>query len=82
MLKKLNAFRIISIIFAVMVIFSASYFLVNSYSKEVSPSYTQLFLGCMFLFWSLSEFKEKRTLMGILNLIFSLFIFSVFVMTL
>ncbi|OAB37849.1 hypothetical protein PMSD_08320 [Paenibacillus macquariensis subsp. defensor] len=59
MLKKLNSFKLISIFFAIITIFFTGYTLVNPDDMGKSLNYTQLFLGCMFLFSSLSDFKEN-----------------------
>ncbi|OAB42825.1 DUF3953 domain-containing protein [Paenibacillus glacialis] len=78
MLRKLNAFRIISILFAIITIFFACSILINPDSTLISANYTQLFMGCTLLFSSLSDFKENRKRMAILNLLISIFVLSVF----
>lgn len=79
---KLHIFRIISLLFATITIILASYNLLNPDSTEISPLSTQFFLGCMVFFLSLSSFKDKHRLQGIISLLASLFVFTVFTWTL
>lgn len=82
MSRKLNVFRIISLLFAIITIIFASYNLLNPDSTKLTPRSTQFFLGCMVFFSSLSSFKEKQKVRGIVSLLVSLFVFTVFTWTL
>jgi hypothetical protein len=80
MLKKMNVFRIISLIFAIGVIICASYFLANP-NKGNNTLYF-LLLGLMFLFSSFSEYKENRKIISLLLVLVSLFMTCIYVVSL
>lgn len=71
MLKRLNIFKVIGLLVAVVVFVYASYYL--KHPDKNGLRFLPLFLGLMLLFMSLSEFKDKRKLIGTFLLSSSLY---------
>jgi hypothetical protein len=82
MFKKMDIYKILTLIFAVVVMISSSLSLAYPDTYRDSYKITQFFLGFIFLFSGITEFKANRKSIAIIN--FSIFVltFFVFVFTL
>ncbi|MBP1311607.1 heme O synthase-like polyprenyltransferase [Paenibacillus sp. 1182] len=82
MFKKMDIYKILTLIFAVVVMISSSLSLAYPNTYEDLYKVSQFFLGFIFLFSGITEFKANRKSMAIIN--FSIFVltFFVFVFTL
>ncbi|MNW36864.1 hypothetical protein D3C74_138840 [compost metagenome] len=77
MFKKMDIYRILTLIFAVVVMISS--FLSLAYPDTYRDSYkiAQFFLGFIFLFSGITELKANRKSVAIIN--FSIFVLTFFV---
>jgi hypothetical protein len=75
MLRRVNIFRVIGMFFAVVVFVYATYYL--KHPDKNGLRFLPLFMGLMLLFISLSEFKEKRKLIGLFLLSISIYLLYV-----
>lgn len=82
MFKKMDIYKILTLIFAVVVMISSSLSLAYPNTYEDLYKVSQFFLGFIFLFSGITEFKANRKSIAIIN--FSIFVltFFVFVFTL
>ncbi len=82
MFKKMDIYKILTLIFALVVMISSSLSLAYPDTYRDSYKITQFFLGFIFLFSGITEFKANRKSIAIIN--FSIFVltFFVFVFTL
>lgn len=77
MFKKMDIYRILTLIFAVVVMISSSLSLAYPNTYEDLYKVSQFFLGFIFLFSGITEFKANRKSMAIIN--FSIFVLTLFV---
>ncbi|AJE50911.1 DUF3953 domain-containing protein [Paenibacillus polymyxa] len=77
MFKKMNIYWILTLIFAVVALISS--FLSLTYPDTYGDLYkvSQFFLGFMFLFSGITEFKAQRKVIAIINFSVSLLTFLV-----
>lgn len=82
MFKKMDIYKILTLIFALVVMISSSLSLAYPNTYEDLYKVSQFFLGFIFLFSGITEFKANRKSIAIIN--FSIFVltFFVFVFTL
>lgn len=76
MLKRLNIFKVIGLLVAVVVFVYASYYL--KHPDKNGLRFLPLLMGLMLVFMSLSEFKEKRKLIGPFILSISIYLLYVY----
>lgn len=74
MFKKMDIYKILTLIFALVVMISSSLSLAYPDTYRDSYKITQFFLGFIFLFSGITEFKANRKSIAIIN-------FSIFVLT-
>ncbi len=77
MFKKMDIYRILTLIFAVVVMISSSLSLAYPDTYEDLYKVSQFFLAFMFLFSGITEFKANRKSVAIIN--FSVFVLTFFV---
>ncbi|APB72469.1 hypothetical protein PPYC1_19735 [Paenibacillus polymyxa] len=77
MFKKMDIYRILTLIFAVVVMISSSLSLAYPNTYEDLYKVSQFFLGFIFLFSGITESKANRKSMAIIN--FSIFVLTFFV---
>ncbi|QNR68292.1 DUF3953 domain-containing protein [Paenibacillus peoriae] len=77
MFKKMDIYRILTLIFAVVVMISSSLSLAYPDTYRDSYKIAQFFLGFIFLFSGITEFKANRKSIAIIN--FSIFVLTFFV---
>jgi len=75
--KKMNLFKIISVVFVIVTFIVGVYLFMNPGETDL-VIYSQLSSGLMILFLSFSEFKEKRRWLGLFILVASLINLFVF----
>ncbi|WP_068498100.1 DUF3953 domain-containing protein [Paenibacillus kribbensis] len=79
MFKKMDIYRILTLISALMVVILSSLSLAFPDTYKHSYTIAQFFLGILFLFSGISELKAKRNHMAIASFIVSFFTFFVFI---
>ncbi|ODB49839.1 hypothetical protein A7311_09425 [Paenibacillus polymyxa] len=77
MFKKMDIYKILTLIFALVVMISSSLSLAYPDTYRDSYKITQFFLGFIFLFSGITEFKANRKSIAIIN--FSIFVLTFFV---
>lgn len=77
MFKKMDIYRILTLIFAVVVMISSSLSLAYPDTYEDLYKVSQFFLAFIFLFSGITEFKANRKSLAIIN--FSIFVLTFFV---
>ncbi|KEO78190.1 hypothetical protein EL23_13730 [Paenibacillus polymyxa] len=77
MFKKMDIYKILTLIFAVVVMISSSLSLAYPDTYEDLYKVSQFFLGFIFLFSGITEFKANRKSIAIIN--FSIFVLTFFV---
>lgn len=82
MFKKMDIYRIPTLIFAVVVMISSLLSLVYPDTYKDLYKVSQFFLGFMFLFSGITEFKANRKSIAIINFSVSLLTFFVSIFTL
>ncbi|WP_342419534.1 DUF3953 domain-containing protein [Paenibacillus sp. FSL H8-0168] len=82
MFKKMDIYRILTLIFAVVVMIFSSLSLVYPDTYKHSYKIAQFFLSLVLLCSGITEFKANRKSMAIASFIVSLLTFFVFVFTL
>ncbi|MEK4460079.1 MULTISPECIES: DUF3953 domain-containing protein [Paenibacillus] len=82
MFKKMDIYRILTLIFAVVVMISSLLSLVYPDTYKDLYKVSQFFLGFMFLFSGITEFKANRKSIAIINFSVSLLTFFVSIFTL
>ncbi|WP_309137743.1 DUF3953 domain-containing protein [Paenibacillus peoriae] len=82
MFKKMDIYRILTLIFAVVVMISSSLSLAYPDTYEDLYKVSQFFLGFIFLFSGITEFKANRKSIAIINFSVSLLTFFVSIFTL
>lgn len=75
--NKINSYLLISYFFAALTLITACYSLIYSVEDQFLAS-IQLFMGLMFLFSGLSDFKRKKKIMSLLNFLVATFAIYVF----
>ncbi|QDY85641.1 DUF3953 domain-containing protein [Paenibacillus polymyxa] len=82
MLKKMDTYRILTLIFAVVAMVTSLLSLVYPDTYKHAYTIAQFFLGLVFLMSGISEFKAHRKSMAIMNFSVSLLTFFVFIFAL
>ncbi|APQ58073.1 DUF3953 domain-containing protein [Paenibacillus polymyxa] len=82
MFKKMDIYRILTLIFAVVVMISSLLSLVYPDTYKDLYKVSQFFLGFIFLFSGITEFKANRKSIAIINFSVSLLTFFVSIFTL
>ncbi|MBU9708448.1 DUF3953 domain-containing protein [Paenibacillus sp. AK121] len=82
MFKKMDIYRILTLIFAVIAMVSSLLSLVYPDTYKHAYTIAQFFIGLVFLLSGISEFKAHRKSMAIMNFSVSLLTFFVFIFTL
>lgn len=77
MFKTMDIYKILTLIFALVVMISSSLSLAYPNTYEDLYKVSQFFLGFIFLFSGITEFKANRKSMAIIN--FSIFVLIFFV---
>ncbi|WP_411830238.1 DUF3953 domain-containing protein [Paenibacillus alba] len=75
MLKRMNGFRVVSLLITIGLIINASMVLTNPFKGNSNT--TVLLISLLFLFLSISEYKEKKKRISLIN--FIVFLFASFV---
>ncbi|WP_420851073.1 DUF3953 domain-containing protein [Paenibacillus alba] len=75
MLKRMNGFRVVSLLITIALIINASMVLTNPFKGNSNT--TVLLISLLFLFLSISEYKEKKKRISLIN--FIVFLFASFV---
>ncbi|OPH60345.1 hypothetical protein BC351_17765 [Paenibacillus ferrarius] len=75
MLKRMNGFRVVSLLITIGLIINASMVLTNPFKGNSNT--TVLLISLLFLFLSISEYKENKRRISLIN--FIVFLFASFV---